>query len=487
MSKIGRNAPCPCGSGKKYKKCCLKNERLNRNLERLGEIAEAMCFYGEIEDEDLEFVDSLKGTSSEKLRILCDSVLSYPLNFGNLTAEDYTAISASMIDRDRAGFYEAFAFFNDFSENTDAAEALYDRSIEPYNKHGDHYDVARALSKKAMMQFDLGRHGEAIALLKEATEIGDDVEGEAGNFVNLGLVYSDMGDYKIALDCYKKALRIFDRLGNAEQKRNIYRVMAGAYKMLGDEEAAKLYLDKAGIEEVIEEEEISREEERLILKIDLLVKRGKIEKAIETCPENPDLLSQMAGSFAMQDHIMAGKFLRKMVEKFPHHGRSHYNLGLYLRENGEIERAEKEYRRCIELDPAYLDAYINLGNILHIKGKNEEAEKILNKGIELGEDPLLFHALGNVYADTNRFDDAEDMYRKSLGMGYSFAEFGLDTLKEKRAGKLSGSGRRMWVTTPHESKGGEMTKREFAQFAGFRNLREYEKEARKAQRLERDS
>ncbi|MBL4940036.1 MAG: SEC-C domain-containing protein [Colwellia sp.] len=21
--KVGRNAPCPCGSGKKYKKCCL--------------------------------------------------------------------------------------------------------------------------------------------------------------------------------------------------------------------------------------------------------------------------------------------------------------------------------------------------------------------------------------------------------------------------------------------------------------------------------
>jgi SEC-C motif-containing protein len=21
--KVGRNEPCPCGSGKKYKKCCL--------------------------------------------------------------------------------------------------------------------------------------------------------------------------------------------------------------------------------------------------------------------------------------------------------------------------------------------------------------------------------------------------------------------------------------------------------------------------------
>ena len=23
LSKIGRNEPCPCGSGKKYKKCCI--------------------------------------------------------------------------------------------------------------------------------------------------------------------------------------------------------------------------------------------------------------------------------------------------------------------------------------------------------------------------------------------------------------------------------------------------------------------------------
>jgi len=27
MTKIGRNAPCPCGSGKKYKHCCRPRER----------------------------------------------------------------------------------------------------------------------------------------------------------------------------------------------------------------------------------------------------------------------------------------------------------------------------------------------------------------------------------------------------------------------------------------------------------------------------
>ena len=31
MVKIGRNAPCPCGSGKKYKKCCMKNDQAAAN------------------------------------------------------------------------------------------------------------------------------------------------------------------------------------------------------------------------------------------------------------------------------------------------------------------------------------------------------------------------------------------------------------------------------------------------------------------------
>ena len=32
MVKIGRNDPCPCGSGKKYKKCCLEKDRHLKNL-----------------------------------------------------------------------------------------------------------------------------------------------------------------------------------------------------------------------------------------------------------------------------------------------------------------------------------------------------------------------------------------------------------------------------------------------------------------------
>lgn len=32
MTKTGRNDPCPCGSGKKYKKCCEPKEAAARKL-----------------------------------------------------------------------------------------------------------------------------------------------------------------------------------------------------------------------------------------------------------------------------------------------------------------------------------------------------------------------------------------------------------------------------------------------------------------------
>ena len=44
--KIGRNAPCPCGSGKKYKKCCLNKSK----IQFLAELA----FDGEYDTETIK-------------------------------------------------------------------------------------------------------------------------------------------------------------------------------------------------------------------------------------------------------------------------------------------------------------------------------------------------------------------------------------------------------------------------------------------------
>ena len=39
MAKIGRNHPCPCGSGKKYKLCCLAKDEAAASEARAREIA----------------------------------------------------------------------------------------------------------------------------------------------------------------------------------------------------------------------------------------------------------------------------------------------------------------------------------------------------------------------------------------------------------------------------------------------------------------
>jgi len=41
MEKLGRNDPCPCGSGKKYKQCCLAKDEAKERAARAKAAAEA--------------------------------------------------------------------------------------------------------------------------------------------------------------------------------------------------------------------------------------------------------------------------------------------------------------------------------------------------------------------------------------------------------------------------------------------------------------
>ena len=49
MAAIGRNAPCPCGSGKKYKRCCLlKSEKTSWTSKILMSVIALMLLIGAI-------------------------------------------------------------------------------------------------------------------------------------------------------------------------------------------------------------------------------------------------------------------------------------------------------------------------------------------------------------------------------------------------------------------------------------------------------
>lgn len=50
MNKIGRNDTCPCGSGLKYKRCCLRKSEKNRSVDILTKIE---AKYGHLKDSDI--------------------------------------------------------------------------------------------------------------------------------------------------------------------------------------------------------------------------------------------------------------------------------------------------------------------------------------------------------------------------------------------------------------------------------------------------
>lgn len=77
--KTGRNAPCPCGSGKKYKKCCLKLEeqraaeerQQNANEQKLFLTGESVLSDNEDHeggpDEDDEGDDDIEKSESDRI------------------------------------------------------------------------------------------------------------------------------------------------------------------------------------------------------------------------------------------------------------------------------------------------------------------------------------------------------------------------------------------------------------------------------------
>ena len=120
MPKIGRNDPCPCGSGKKYKQCHLPIEeaaaaeqlRLRRSVDTLlpkiimaaqaqvGAIPAAFDRFweGKYTPAQLEDLDDLEGRGGE--RFLTWFAFDYPLEDGQALVERLAAGDAGLSDSD---------------------------------------------------------------------------------------------------------------------------------------------------------------------------------------------------------------------------------------------------------------------------------------------------------------------------------------------------------------------------------------------------
>ena len=79
MSKIARNAPCPCGSGKKYKKCCLLGKDRTKRYSPVRKKIRFIPVYTELDKLSNSVVDLIKENKLNEAEAVSHKLLAeYP-------------------------------------------------------------------------------------------------------------------------------------------------------------------------------------------------------------------------------------------------------------------------------------------------------------------------------------------------------------------------------------------------------------------------
>ena len=160
--KIGRNDPCPCGSGEKYKKCCLGKQTLAES---------AHVHYRRLSDVHDKLTEKLAGLADtiygkEVLAAAMDEFLAWP--------ESDEGISEGLLDRQQALFWPWF---------------LFNWELEPDNEYGLEGPTERTLPElymeKAVAGLDDLEHKMILAANRKSFSFWEATAVDPGRHLDL--------------------------------------------------------------------------------------------------------------------------------------------------------------------------------------------------------------------------------------------------------------------------------------------------------------
>ncbi|HEY0838239.1 MAG TPA: tetratricopeptide repeat protein [Azospirillum sp.] len=287
--KINRNAPCPCGSGKKYKKCCLRSkedaqreldesqnlifqDKAEYRVEGLGRL-EKLRKNGKLSDDQrinaaLAHAHALQGVGNyaESLRILqemqpdlnsqlaahieikravCLVYLERGREAVELLGHALRNIADDAMPIWRAGMYlEASRVFGIIGLDDETYEWAM-KSAGIFYELGEHESYARALSNAAstlLHREDEGEQLRGVGILEEASIIKEsvgDFEGLSTNECLLGSYFYRKGNLGRALAHYRRDLAIARKVGNQLGVAISHGNLAGLYADLRQLKSAR--------------------------------------------------------------------------------------------------------------------------------------------------------------------------------------------------------------------------------------------------------
>lgn len=132
MVKVNRNAPCPCGSGKKYKRCCLPQDR------QAAAAPEGLVDpqASKISPPLLSFVDS-----EDDIDELSNSVVDL-INEGRLDEAEEACRQLKREFPDAIDWIERTGALHEARGEHDAAIVYYRRCLDYIDEHPDYFEEA---------------------------------------------------------------------------------------------------------------------------------------------------------------------------------------------------------------------------------------------------------------------------------------------------------------------------------------------------------
>lgn len=331
MKKIGRNDPCTCGSGKKYKQCCMQedqkasnadigtgspgNDYLQSALEHLvaGRLEEAESLYRQVLVVAPEHPDALH----------------YSGLIAHMKGDSQTAIA--LIGRAIAvNPKDPFAHCNLGNallalQRYEAALAAYDAALQ-YKP-----DMVQACYNRGTTLLDLRRAAQALESFDRTLQIDP---GFVEAHCNRGRALQDLGRDDEAVTCYMHALQL--KPDHAVAYNNLGRVLERQGRM---SDAITCYRNA------------------LHLRADYAEAHNNLGCALQSARQFDDALI----------------CYRNALQIRPSYAEAHNNLGNLLQELGRVEDATACYRQALECNPGYLAAHANLGAALQALRRFDEA------------------------------------------------------------------------------------------------------------------
>ncbi len=198
VTKIGRNSPCPCGSGKKLKKCCGKENKAvsdSPNVDQLLNSAVQLQIDGDIEKARSLYHKVLQHDPNNDNALNLLGVIAY--KSGDLDNAIDLISRALLIDPNAGEFQYNLA--KAMQDKGDAQKALlhYQKALEI------HPDLVDAHINLGLLFFNNHQYEEAKIHYKYASQLEPD---NYETLFNLAQTLVNLGHYEDAIKCYKKSL-----------------------------------------------------------------------------------------------------------------------------------------------------------------------------------------------------------------------------------------------------------------------------------------